>query len=314
MPITLANLRRQVISRVQAEHVKASDLFPADLLDVWLTEAYIELQRDLRLVTATYTQDLTKDTVRFTAPSDILDHMVLPQWGVRVKSPDGCFGYLNERLWLHMTELYGDFSNPNSIYGPVDWCWDGNDQTRIVVFPPANTTVTSGLMMDYVVDPGELTGGYDPDTATCSVANGSTTVTFASSISGRVVAGDAFGVKAAADELPSRFYLIASVDSTTQITLDTAYTGTTDSAALFTLSPCSIIERKRPGLVRYAPVEYAMYRARQLHDGDEAAMATLSIWNNEKQRIREQSNYRPGLAFKGVDAYSRHPGLRNSRR
>lgn len=311
MAISLAQLRRRAITRIQGELAKSSDFLTPDILDPWLSDAYIEIQRRVALLTGSNTQELTLDTARFSRPGDMLDNMVLGDHSVRVKDAGGNVMHLAERTWEYMLERYGDFTNPSSHHGPKEWTWDINDQEKIIVQWPVIATVANGLIIDYVKQPAELNRTYDDDTATVTVTNASATVTFAASISGLVEADDVFGVKANADSLPTRWYRVLSVDSTTQITLTENYAGATDSAALFTLSQVSEIEWARPGLVRYAPVEYALVLAAQMEQGESAAMIYRQTWELEIERIREESRRRPGLQFEGKRAYRSHPALRN---
>ena len=308
MAICLAQLRRNCITRIQGEFTKTGVDIGPDMLDPWLSEAYVEIAR-LGLYVKTDTQALVADQVRYARPSDILDLLISGDGAARVKSSAGRISNVPQRTWGYMVDRYGDFANLDGLHGPGGWCWAQDDPEQIVLFPPPLSSVASGLVLDYVAHPGELSRVYDSDSATCSVTNGSAVVTFASSISGLIEADDTWGIKADADSLPTRWYRVSSIDSTTQITLSSTYAGATDAAALFTASQASVLEWKRPGLIQYAPVEYALARVAQMEQGEQAAEPYRQIWAAALARISIEGRRRPGLQLGPQIATRTHPGL-----
>lgn len=230
MALTLLQLRTQLISRLTTEYASTSDAYSSALLALWLSEGYREIQRRERVWIKSATQNVTADTTLYTPPADILDRMIER---MTLKNTDNSFSFPEERTLDFMRTRYGDFSNPEAAYGPVDWCWE-NAQIRLM-FPPL-TTVTNGMTLDYVPNPPDLSGDSD--------------------VSG--------------------------------------------------------VETARPGLCGYAPVEYALMKAREMETGVENAAPHYQLWEMELSRIRKIAHNRPGLVLGKPDAWKKYPGLRRS--
>lgn len=310
--IPLALLQRMVISRFRAEFAKESDLLSSEHINELISNAYVELVRDSWLLTASVTRATTATAFAFSMPDDVLDQLITR---IRVRDSSGHFVSPGpeRRSWDFMRDHYGDFSNPSGLVGAADWAVNADNQEQLIVQNTPGIVHATGLAIDYVQNPGDLGDVYDQEAVTVAVTNGSTLVTFASTIAGLVLADMAFGVKAAADQLPRRWYRIASIGSTVTATLSEVYAGVTQGAATFVASPVSPLEYKRRGLVRYAPVEYAMMMLADVEEGTKAAEPYGKLWAAQLARIRSESYAAPGLKPAQDSRINRHPALRRKR-
>ena len=258
----------------------------------WLSEGYREIVRraavrSARVHQAEFIGDLAVAATQ-TGPSDCLDHLVIGDKSLMLAGSGGqVSGWPNLRSWNYMRDRHGAFS---ATAGPAaiqrDWCFDQRTAGALVIQPAPSEAVTDGLILDYVKDPGDLSLIYDDDTATVSVTNGSTTWTFASSMTGLIDTNCVIGVKASASELPTRWYRVASVSGLTVETTE-AYAGTTSASALFTASEVSAVELLHPGLCAYAPVFYALFQYFTMQEGGEAAVGHMAAFDADIERIIE---------------------------
>jgi hypothetical protein len=309
--IPLAILQRHLISRTRGMFTKSTDFLTTEQIDELISEAYVEIVRQTQCLTSSDSQTTSTSNPRYAAPADILDQLVTR---LAVKIRDNEFAYPDRRTWDFMRELYGDFSIPAGAQGPRDWSFAGDNQEQLIVMYPPESAVADGLIVDYVQNPGELTGVYDQSAITVAFTNGSPAITFSASIAGNVLADMAIGRKSAAAALPTKFYRLLSIDGATTATLTENFAEVTDAAALFVASPVSPLEYKRPGLVRYAPIEYARARIIELDEGSEAAMSAFEAFERELARIKRQSGAAPGLVFREPNALARFPAMRRKAR
>lgn len=307
----LALLRQRTIARLQGEWAKSSDTFTPDQIDPFLSDAYREIQREAMLWKKVHSVSLTAGptVTSYARPTDMLDRLTPSMHAARFIDADGNTAHVDERTWSYMREKYGELDNPHQRYGPADWSWDEADPEKFVVMYPPLQAGT--FKLDYIVDPGDLSRVYDPDTAdaTVEVTNGSAAITFSGNITGLVAAGDAFGVKSGDDALPTIWYRIASIDSATEATLTENYAEATNAAAPFTCAEVSRLEYIRPALIRFAPVDYALAKLIAIEEGEDAAAGPMTAWQMAVNDIRTRAipiNQKP----RGKDYYSRHPALR----
>ena len=308
--VTAADLVRDIVQRVLNEDAKANaDFLPPTLLLRWIADAYVEITRRTKLLTATHKTDLLPQGSQ-PAPDDILDRMVWHDRALRVMDNSGNWTALKERDWTYISKFYPLFDYSPSG-NPVDWCWFEGKSTPTILIVPTPSGITAGLFnLDYIQDPGPINRLYDDDTATAGVVQGDATVTFASSISGLLLAGDVFGVKADKSSLPTKWYKIASVSNSLHVELTEVYAEVTDGTALFTTSQVSPLEWARPNLVRYAPSEYVLMKYWQGRAADDTWSKYAQAFEGEIQRILMQMNYRPGLKLQGTDARKNYPAMR----
>ena len=190
MPVTVIPVAEQyqaLIQQALGEDRKAADHIPLSMALRWFSDGYRELVRRIQFLTATYTTDLSTSVTQ-AAPADILDRLTQGALAMRVKNAQGGWAHLDLRDWDYVRKVYQDFVFTSATGSPQDWTWDERTPGQILVLPPSPAAVTQGFCLDYIQDPGSLTRLYDDDTALCAVVSGSTTVTFASSVAGRVLA------------------------------------------------------------------------------------------------------------------------------
>lgn len=296
--VTLADLIRRTISRALAESNKTAPSFLATSeLMVWLSQGYREIVRRTHLYTKTMAANLAAGAFQ-AAPTDQLDRLVWHQNALRVRSGAGVIpSPLRERTYEYLESVFPALDATNAGT-PSDWGWDESSGTkRLILLPPPSVGVTDGLRLDYVADPGDFDRLYDPDALTAAVVNASATVTLGTSITGLVQVDDAFGVKASAEELPSRWYRVSSIAAPTAPVMTEVYAGATNAAALFTFSQVSPLEWLRPGLIEYAPVEFALAEYHQREEGEQAAEPYRQNFENEIQRIVREMGQRPGVVY-----------------
>lgn len=305
----LAQLRRAIVARITTEWRDSVDSYSVSQIDTWINDAYLSIQRKLMILKAGTTQNLVAGQYAYDAPSDILDKMTVVN-GVQALSVTGERIILRRMTWDDIREKYGVLAQviPGT---PDNWAFSEIADDTIVVLPPPDATIPNGLCLDYIVRPSEMSRVYQPASITASVTSGSPTVTFSASIAGNVEAGDEFGVSDGT-EIPFKWYRVLEIVNNTQITLSLPYTSATASGQSFAISETSQLERRRPGLIGYAPVEYALLQARLMDDGPENQGAILQsqLWQAELDRIKQEGNFHEDVTDYGVDSYSRHPGVR----
>ena len=328
MPVTVipvAELLRDMVQQALGEDRKASDHIPVSLALRWFSDAYRELVRRVQFLTATYTIDLSTSVTQ-AGPADLLDRLTVGERALRVKTPQGHWNHLTLRDWEYARKVYQDFVFAPPMGHPEDWTWDERTPGQILVLPPSPAAVAQGFCLDYIQDPGPLTRLYDDDTAACAVVSGSATVTFAASVAGLVQAGDVFGVKADATQLPSAWYKVASVAGNgLTITLSEPWADVSNAAALFTLSQVSLCEYKRPGLCTFAPVAYALFKYWEREDQARSINYRISFYGGmvpqkkgpplqvpgELQRVAQASSDRPGMKRATTNTYAAYAGVRS---
>lgn len=307
--VTVAEIIRDVVQRALGDDAKSAPSFlPSSLLLRWIAESYRLINARTKILHAEFTGTLEAVA---DGPTDIQDRLVTSAGALRIK-PSGAWVSMKERTWDYVRQLWPDLDGADTAEVPDSWAWDDRASGKLLILPPPQASVANGLKLDYVQDPGALERLYDPDTATCSITTGSATVTFGASIAGRVLAGDAFGVKADAESLPSSWIKVLSVDNATTITLASVYEGVTDAAALFTLSQVSPIEYRRPGLVRFAPSEYVLAKYTEREEGPQAAAGYYGAFEAEIRRIAIEAGNRPGIVHQGLNARIAYPALRGA--
>ena len=104
MAVSFAELQRQVITRSQQEFVKSSATITAEMLKVWLAEAYIEIQKALHPWTKTHTASLVANQIAYARPTDILDRMTLDDRSMVIRSAAGTLSYPPQRDWRYIRE------------------------------------------------------------------------------------------------------------------------------------------------------------------------------------------------------------------
>jgi hypothetical protein len=219
----------------------------------------------VQFLTNTYVSNLTNNVVQ-AAPADILDRLTQGPQALQIQSLQGHWHPLSLRDWDYARRGYPALpqwlagTNLPVNHFPRDWTWDETTPGQILILPPSPSAVTGGFSLDYIQDPGTLWRLYDDDMALCAVFNGSPVVNLASAMPYPFVAGDVFGVKWNAQDLPNAWYKIAQVNSSQQITLSEPYQDASAAAALFTMSQVSLCEWKRPNLCTNAPVAYALFK------------------------------------------------------
>ena len=322
--ISAADLLRDLVQQALGEDRKAADHIPTSLALRWLSDSYREIVRRVQFLQGLFIADLTAGALSQPGPTDILDRLTIGEGALRVKDAQGIWRPLNLRDWKFSRDHYLNLGSP--LTGePIDWTFDEVNPGNISVMPPAPVTIASGLILDYVKDPGPLSRIYDDPLATCSVVNGSDIVTFGVSVTGRVLEGDVFGVKTDLDALPDIWYRVASVaaDGLT-ITLSDVWADITQPAALFTLSQVSPCEWTRPGLCLYAPVQYALWKYWTREDQARAMNYQIAFWggsvpqkkgpamavDGELQRIAKACGDRPGLDMLGKNITTAYAGNR----
>lgn len=325
MPVTLARLERRVISRLLNEFKKSDDAFDREEIREWLAEAYIELNRDFQLYCDSMRFDIGLGRYAFNLPNNILDQQILPK-GVRVY-PEGRSKapvFPDQREWDYMITHYGDFSNPEGLYGSEDWAISpvnidvtDADAGQFVILWPVEDEVTEGGEIHYVIHPGEFVPVRESEdlSITASVENGSQTVLLSDWPDDGVVRDLAFGVRATDADMPTHWYrTYTSDEDSLTFELDHAYEGATNATVNFTLSPVSPLEWRRPGLIMTSPIEYALYQHALREKGEDAALPYLNRWEMAKAKIAKNMRRGSYIEYAGAPDYDRHPGLRGVRR
>lgn len=325
--IPLAALRRKTISLALNRFEKADDRLPPEMIDPWISEAYLLINRRAKLYSRINWQPTTPTKTIFDFPDDLIGRMV-PTDGVQiVLSEDGQTLTGREFVNLHWDEFrrrFGNFTVPEGTYGPQAWAFSEFSDNglevigyrKIYVMYPTRITHSAGFKMRYIAHPGQIYRVYDQDSIKATVTRDSPVVTFGSSISGYVAAGDAFGVREAdaggTEGLPRRWYLVESVDSATQITLAEDYERPTWSAATFTISDVSVIERSWNGTCQLAPARYASWQYKEQELGEEhpLTMTEKAKWEAELAEIVAASKVKPAPERKGPPPHTRYAGLR----
>lgn len=147
------------------------------------------------------------------------------------------------REWLIIDTYQSNFITHYFVYG--------NDQ--IGLYPKPSTTVLGGLRFVYQPQDVDLTKS-DYKTGTATVSNGSTAVTGTGTSWTQAAHGNMqFTVTDGSD---GNWYDIATVNSTTSITLKTPYVGPSVSGAAYKLGQMFIF----PGEYDDVPVDYALGR------------------------------------------------------
>lgn len=314
--VTAADLLRELIVRATSEEAKQHPLLTSSLGLRWLADGYREIVRRTKLLMSQYTGDLAA-SVSQTAPTDILDRLT-PDNALSVLDTSGKACRPIERTWEDLRGDYRNFVFDPGVAGPVAWGWDERaDEPAILLCPPPPTAVSGGLLLDYIKDPGPLARINDTN-GTVRVTNGSAVVdnivaaTDASLPNSPIAARDAFGQKASLDELPTEWYRILSIDgSGSFFTLSEAWQGATSATSLCTIAQVSPVEYKRPGLVRYAAVEWALARWWETQEGGEnAAVEAQALFEFQIKRIMNTIGNRSGIKLQSDSAYARHPGIR----
>lgn len=328
--ITVADLLRDLVQQALGEDRKTADHIPTSLALRWFSDAYREIVRKVQFLTACYIADLPI-VPQVAGPVDILDRLISHDQAMNIESDAKHWRTLILRDWQYVRQTYPDLTfAQRTSYSPVDWTWDETTPGQILILPPNPTAVPGGLSLDYIQDPGSLTRLYDDDTATCTLANGLSTVLFSASVTGLAQKGDYFGSKATADDLPDSWYKIVSIAlDGLSLTLAEPWGGASNASALFTLAQASLAEIKRPGLCLYAAVQYALWKYWTREDQTKAMNYQIAFWggqipapkgsaskgqwmavDGELTRIAKAAGDRPGLTQRGVNTGRAYAGVR----
>lgn len=265
-PSPLAVVRRRGVSIIEpGDYAIVPDAENLEFLHESISDAYLAIQREVRLYWKRFDQNAVAGTVPYTLPGDILDLALHPLRPLRIDTGSGTgadrFVYPSPRDWSYMLDEYGDFAGPWSAGAlPADFAIeegfvqaDGIDVGRFLVCPPPPTDVTDGVSLHYLAHTGKLTTVIldSDESLTALVTSNSKTVTLSGTPTPTMVAGMAFGVRAVADAtcLPTKWYRVQSVAGAV-LTLSSVYAEATNGAAKFCVSDCSPIEWIAPGLVK----------------------------------------------------------------
>ena len=156
MAITLANLEQMAVTRITREYAASNVAYPSAMLYLWFSDAYREIQKKCHLLIATDRQNLVAGQANYTRPTDLLGDLIIDN-GLMVKDAAGETRFPERRTWEYLRSQYGDFTGTDSR-GVADWGMQG--ATIYLLWPPEDS-ITNGLVIDYVTDPGELTTGAD---------------------------------------------------------------------------------------------------------------------------------------------------------
>lgn len=320
MIITLADQRRHAIAIIRGVFKKSSADLLNTLLDSYIEDATVEIQRDCRAYVTEYSATTTTDRAWVAAPDDLMDQMIV-EGTARLKAGTGSDDWtmLDPRSWKAIVEMGGmDFSNLTTSRGALYYAIAGknldssNESFRqIALYPPVTTGYANGFKCSYVPHPGSMRNVYDQTAITATFTSGDKTVTFSSAIAAQLIVDRAVGVRTSPD-LPVKWYRIASVTSSTVVEMDREYAEVTAAGASFVISDCSKLEFWRPGLVQYAPARFAAYRVAEMDLGPDAAEPYRRAWELEKMRIRARVGTLYGMNDTQVLAHTRHPAIRNS--
>lgn len=315
--IGLADLERLVISRMRNEFTKKSDFLTRPHMDLHLGQAYVEIQRHAKPYKRRDRQGTVADQIEYDLPADILDRMVIAG-GVQIDiDGDGRrIAHPKLKTWDFATDIYGDFSNPNSRNGPNHWAFSNIDQRQLLLlWPPENTVASTGLTIYYVPDPGNLSRVYEQDTITATFTNADATVLFSAAATTNFQAGDLIGRRAASADLPTIWYRIASITDSTNIELgepggaEDTYDEVTAAGSLFTVQQVSPVEANRRGLVRYAPANYALWKIAETDRGPGAGATFLAEWQRDLTQIKDDGMVQAGQTFRRRDGRRRNPNM-----
>jgi hypothetical protein len=292
--VTLSTLQRTVVSRYRGKFTKSINSVDLEQVNEYLTEAYVQLQDEGDIFRKLHPFNTVAGRFYHDAPSDLLNEKILPD-SMEVLNTTGdprpC--YPTYRTWRTMLGLYGRFENPSNNSGPSDWSLSGHDfvtsggtgRQIILAWPPLNS-ITNGGRCHYVPHPGILNRTYDQSSVTATFTNGDATVLFSGAIAaGTYQVGDAIGLKSSATALPSKWYRVTEITDTTHCQVSPVYAEATSAGSLFTISQVSPVEEWRPGLVRTAAAEYALWMLYELDEGTQSAAYYMNRWNSEKDRV-----------------------------
>lgn len=313
--IGLAELERLLISRMRNEFTKSSDFLTRPHMDLHLGQAYVEIQRHAKPYKRRDQQGTVADQVEYSLPADILDRMIIAG-GVRVDllGDSRQIAHPELKTWDFALDTYGDFSNPNSRNGPAHWAFSEIDQRQILLlWPPKNTVASTGLTIYYVPDPGNLSRVFEQDAITATFTNADATVLFDAAATTNMQAGDLIGRRAASADLPTIWYRIASITDSTNIELgepggaEDTYDEVTAAGSFFTVQQVSPVEINRRGLVRYAPVSYALWQIAETDRGPGAGATFFAEWQRDLTRIKADGMVQAGQTFRRRDGRRRSP-------
>lgn len=264
---THAETRRSAILELRRVFRKSLESVPQAELDYHIGEAYRAINRDLSLYFREHSQNTDASASDYPLPPDIIDRMLVGDRALRVEYQTGSFCHPIESEWNDFRTRYGDGSlvTPGA---PQHWTHVPESGHKIRMYPKVPASVSGGLVMTYIADPGIAARVFDQETITAAVTNASSGVIFSAAIAaGTFQAGDFFGVRDAAADLPTVWYEIREVTDTTNIVLGRAadaaaqtYDEATRAASLFTISSANPVEKAAPGLLDIIPAHYAAAR------------------------------------------------------
>lgn len=147
----------------------------------------------------------------------------------------------------------------------------GDDQ--IGLWPTPSATVSAGLRYVYAPQDVDLTKD-DYSTGTVTVTNGSATVTGSGTT--WTIASHQGSYIQITDGTDGNWYYINSVNSTTSITLKSAYTGPSGATKAYTIGQMMII----PGEYSDAPIDYALARFFESRNNPQRATYHMTNFKN----------------------------------
>lgn len=308
-PQNLATLARHVATLGGGVYQKTNDSYPANQIYAYLDDAYLEINRRLKLLKTTELQALVANQAEYDIPSDILDRMIAED-GVSVKDAEGLWSWPAYRDWNLLRRKYNNGTVPTgtTLGTPGEWGFSDEDQTKIILLWPPASARADGLRIDYVKRPEQLSRVFDQATITATVAAGDATVTLSAGMGLlTIVAGDYFGLRTGAStELPTRWFKILSITDTTHFELTENWPGFSTSAALFTTAQVPEIEAARPGLCGLLPAEYAAglisFIDENPGNGPGLMARRMQLAEAMISQILRTSTVRPGLKRRAPDA------------
>lgn len=295
MHVTLADLRRHSIARIRGVFEKTSADLPNVLLDSFITEAYVQIQRACRVWTKKYEATTTDGQLWVPVPTDLLGQLIVEN-SMLIKSGTATYQRPTWREPQTLIEMYGELDDVTGD-GVADWGFgmENFDTTnasyrQFVLMPPPVTGYATGLRCHYFPHPGILNAVYDQNTVTATFTISDATVTFSSAIASQLVVDRMIGLKADTDDstLPTKWYRIKSVTDSTHVELDRVYEETTASGAYFTISQISYLDLYVPGVILYAPTDFVLWKIAEMDAGFNGALPFLEQWNRTLGEVKKR--------------------------